>query len=728
MIDLNRVRTFPVIESNTNIRLAGGLVVQCAVTLLCMAVLLHIWNTRLTVPINYSGDTVYYLVLVKSIASGNWIWFNDSLGAPFGLDTAAWPQNILFSSIVMRIIAVFTDEPGLIINLFWIGATIVTSITSHMSLRALGIASATRVAVSTLYALLPFTFLRNTAHISLTYMFVPVIAAYALEVLAAAGTGKQTRFSRPMLALAIFACVAMGFDYIYNAFFACFFLTFAGVFGAGYGASWRPLRQVVPFILVIVVCAGLNLVPTLMTWYSHGVPPNMNVKIPSEAEFYGLKIRQLLSSTVTDPYSKNVLFPLENENETARLGLVLGVGYVAALVYGLFGTRVSGRNYLWSAGVLTLAGTLLATIGGFGAIFAYLVSPDIRAYNRISVFLAFFAAFVLSDRLDLLRRTMSDRYGSKSVAAFGSILTLLFLGALADQGQSANRIRHQYALDEARFDEERDMVERIETSVAGVRRIYQLPNVVFPPGPGTDDRVLYDHGRPYLWSKHLIWSWPSFSYRYQTWVKAIGAPQGADFIVNLLASGFDGIWLDRSGYDEADFSALQTNMIMKLGRPTFISTSGRYLFFNLLKQREEWVASTPEVKREETRLELTEAVSVKFDRGFYNEEKYGDNSSFRWSEKSSSLYIDNPSAVTRRILITARVQSNPQGKLHIDVNGVSTTIELENGAGEINLPLVALPGRQTKVEFLFEGAQIAAPQDPRRMYFSLISTTIKEVK
>ena len=85
-----------------------------------MAVLLRLWRVDLHVPFNYEGDSPFYLVLVKAIASGEWIWSNNTLGAPFGVNFAAFPQNITFTSGVMWIISLFTKEPGLIINLFWI--------------------------------------------------------------------------------------------------------------------------------------------------------------------------------------------------------------------------------------------------------------------------------------------------------------------------------------------------------------------------------------------------------------------------------------------------------------------------------------------------------------------------------------------------------------------------------------------------------------------------------
>jgi phosphoglycerol transferase len=71
-----------------------------------MAMLLRLWRADLHVPFQYEGDSVFYLVLVKAIASGEWIWSNNTLGAPFGINFAAFPQNITFTSGVMCLISI----------------------------------------------------------------------------------------------------------------------------------------------------------------------------------------------------------------------------------------------------------------------------------------------------------------------------------------------------------------------------------------------------------------------------------------------------------------------------------------------------------------------------------------------------------------------------------------------------------------------------------------------
>ena len=98
-------------------------------------------------------------------------------------------------------------------------------------------------------------------------------------------------------------------------------------------------------------------------------------------------------------------YPLENENTSARLGLIATVGFVALLA-GVFAPRIasalSDDPLFLNAGRLTLAAVLLGTIGGFGSLFNLLVAAEIRAYNRVEPFIAFLslvAIAILADKL-----------------------------------------------------------------------------------------------------------------------------------------------------------------------------------------------------------------------------------------------------------------------------------------------------------------------------------------
>ena len=124
---------------------------------------------------------------------------------------------------------------------------------------------------------------------------------------------------------------------------------------------------------------------------------------------YGLKIRQLVSPVFPHrfpPFNRWVeqeaaaRFPNDNENWTARLGIV-GTRRISRLAGApLHARRAAAAACRCSQGAsrLTLAALLLGTVGGFGVVFNLFVSSDIRAYNRISPFIAFFSLLAVVDR------------------------------------------------------------------------------------------------------------------------------------------------------------------------------------------------------------------------------------------------------------------------------------------------------------------------------------------
>ena len=718
------------------------LLVQALLTGLSAAVILRLWRANLIVPFNYWGDTVFELTLVKSIADGGWIWAIERLGAPFGLTIVAFPQNLTLSSIAMKAIAVFTPEPGLILNIFWLVTIAATSVVCHVGLRSLSISRASSLVLSTLYALLPYALYRNTAHISLTYIFVPIVAAYAVEILASAKLPKKPAHEGVWLSrMLVFVCaVSIGFDYIYNSFFACFFLVFAGAAGALHGRQWFPLQQALAVVALISFCAALNFSPSFFSWKKHGVPPNMEYKSIAEAEVYGLKIRHVMSPLTSislkgkDSPTQAANFPLENENQFAKLGVVGAVGFLLALVHGLFGTRQPKGVLSWSAGVLTIVGTLLATIGGFGAIFNLLITPDIRAYNRIIVFLAFFAFVILGLQLDIARLKISallTRWNKRTwerpiVATLA--FCILFVG-LFDQGKAAAPLVARYASDELQANEEREMVQRIERTLPQIRRVYQLPETVFPPDGGSEKMLTYDHGRPYLWSQQLSWSWPSFSDKRQIWASSIGKPLEDVFLTNLVTSGFDGLWLDRFGYNPADLLGVEAKLTGELGMPAAVSSTGRYVMFSMQTRRAQWLATKSASSRALAQQTLLEPIQLSFKRGFYGEEVSTDGRTRqRWSRLSSVANIENPSTYVRNVEFRAQLIGNPGGVLTIKAGSHTATLPLTNGANEIVLPIELAPESRSRIEFFFTGSKIHAPGDPRSMHFAVVNAFAKEIK
>src|SRR5262249_36307121 len=143
--------------------------------------------------------------------------------------------------------------------------------------------------------------------------------------------------------------------------------------------------------------------------------------IPAESEIYGLKIRHLISPT-GDTWvaplqawlerERAARFANDNENVTARLGLVGAVsflGLLAALILPSAMPPADRTRRLRAGGIRGVAAVLLATIGGIGGLFSLFVTADVRSYNRISPFIAFFSVAGLALWLDRPRAWLTPR-------------------------------------------------------------------------------------------------------------------------------------------------------------------------------------------------------------------------------------------------------------------------------------------------------------------------------
>ena len=132
------------------------------------------------------------------------------------------------------------------------------------------------------------------------------------------------------------------------------------------------------------------------------------------------------------------------------------------------------------------------------------MTPEIRAYARLRVFVGFFALCVVALLLDQQGRREGRR------ASLGAILPplVLFFGLLDQVTPLAVRpyreIRAQYAADA-------EFVRHIEAKVPERAMIFELPYQTLPEaGPGASWReVRYEPLRPYFHSGRLRSSYPA---------------------------------------------------------------------------------------------------------------------------------------------------------------------------------------------------------------------------
>jgi phosphoglycerol transferase len=529
---------------------------------LCVAVAMTsigAWQD-LRVPLQYGGDATYYQFVIQTILEHGWYTRNPDLGAPFGATMYDFPIPEPTHLALIRLFGLFSGDPFLCFNLFYLTSFATVAFAAWYSLRQLGTGRTLAVAGAFLFSILPYHFIRMGHLFLASYFAAPVFAAYALRLATYAPVeSKATRNLTPATVLALAVAAGAG---VYYAFFGCVFIAAGAIFGAVQSQRREPLRGGALGIAISVAVLGLSLLPNALFHLSEGANAAVAQRGAWEAEVYGLRVTQLLLpanghriqalGAITRAYSEQT--PLINENATAALGVLGSFGLLAAMAIALCGGF--GRfQRVAAAGMLAIVGILFGTIGGFGSLFALLVTPEIRCLNRISVFIAFFA--ILSTML-LARRSIGAR--PVVLALAGALFVMV---GWIDQIPA----RAVGRMGPAVFRQEQAFFDRLQASVAPGTAVYELPYMAFPEAAPTGTLWSYDLLDPYVHTNALRWSFGEMRGRTaDQWNDAVSKLGGAELAAALARAGFGAIYMDRRGYKDRG-AAVEPRLAAALGAP-----------------------------------------------------------------------------------------------------------------------------------------------------------------
>jgi phosphoglycerol transferase len=552
-----------------------------AASTLAAVVALRLHKADLRIPFAHGGDSLFYEMLTKSIAEGGWYWNLPRLGAPGTLDLYDFPAAETLHLLALKTLSLFSSNWALLFNLFYLLGFPIITVSALAVFRRCGVGFLPAVVGSMLFAFLPSRLLVGQAHLFVdTFAEVPLVILVALWVSGDRPPLLDLRSRRSWAALII--CAITGSTGLYYAFFGGCLLVAGGAWASIRRRSARNVIAGVALAGVIVTALGVNALPSLVHRAQHGGNSKVGARSPREAEIYGLRIAQLLLPTdghripalrrLKDRY--NVVAPFRGESSMTSLGWVAGTGFLILLGVLLVGAPRDGRprGPLWQPlAALTLTAVLLGTMGGFGSLFAFLVTPQIRTYCRLNVFIAFLGLFAIVLLLDRLAQARPR------VAKW--VLPLVLGVGLYDQATPAAvppyaAVKRQYQAEAAFFD-------RIERSLPAGAMIFELPYVTFPEGGAVGRVDAYDELRPYLHCRTLRWSFPTTRGRPgDAWTSAVSRLPPAELLGKLSAGGFAGLLIDRGGYPDGG-AALEGALGRLLGTAPLIGGDRRLAFFPL---------------------------------------------------------------------------------------------------------------------------------------------------
>lgn len=570
-----------------------------------------LWSRSWELPLFYRSDALAGGAQFKGTIENGWYETNPALGAPHGLVLHPFPLADNLQFLVARVLGTMIEQWSVAYNLAYMLTFPAAAVTGAWFVRRFGVSRAAAAMVGLLFAFTPYHFMHGLPHLSLSmYFTVPLVAWLSVAVM----TGRPIWSRRPgggrfnplrWATATTFGTVAIallvGSTSSYYAVFGLIFLGLATLV-ALLARRWRDAVAAVAGGAAIVMVMLVNMAPDILWQRGNVASPAEFGRQPLEAELYAFKFSSLIFPTHWNRigdlgpwrFSYDETFPLPGER--AALGVVAAAGFVVLLALPLVLLVRGRRPGAWWPGPLvstlslfSWAGFAFGTVGGLATLFALAVSPDIRAWNRIVVFLALFALTLVAMVLDRAGALLAARLGRSSspsrrrllarVAPVSLAAAVLGVG-LFDQVAPAS-----WALigdEQERWDNDEAYVAEIEDRVDPGTMIFQLPAMAYPESLPLHEMEDYELMRPYLHSDDLRWSYGAVKGRpVGDWTLTASQLPTERLTVALGAAGFGGIHVDRFGYTAEEVAELEATLERILDTEPMVSPDGRFVFFDM---------------------------------------------------------------------------------------------------------------------------------------------------
>lgn len=713
------------------------------VALYLVAIALCVWSTErvfklrradLSVPFVYFGDAVYYQMVVKSILTNGWYLHNAALGMPKGMDLHDFPMPELFNFMLIKLLGYFTTDSGRVLNLFFLLTFPLTTLTSLFVLRRFNLSAIPALFGSLLYTFTNYHIRRNENHLMYTaYFMIPLIVMVLIWLcsgeLSLTKNGRiRLDWRNPKLLFAALLCLLMAsMGGAYYSFFALFLLLSAGLWRVVREKNWRAMLLPVALVSLVLAGSGATLLPNLRYRLQHG-KVSVAQRAAGEAELFGLKIAQMML-----PIAEHRLAPLEelrkeydkapltNENTDAALGFIGGFGFLFLLGWLLYrrparetGEQAQHVELFEHLSVLNLTALLLGTVGGFGSLVALLLTPQIRGYNRISIYISFFALFTVALLLEQLARRYFQ-YGGRRVLFGVLVLPLTMLGVL---DQTHKHPLPDYAATKAEYQSDAEFFKRVEASVPARSMIFQLPAHIFPEGES------YDHFKAYFHTRNLRWSYGAMKERPAAlWQKEIAALPLPQMVETLATAGFCGIANDRWSYKDGG-AALEAELGKLLGAQPLASSNGRFSYFDLTEYQRKLKAGFSESEWQARQERLANPI-LNYWRGEFSGMEGDKENNWRWCGSDGELQLENDSAHPRRVQIEMSLSTANPGKLRIASQFFTEELAATNQPLPFSKSFELPPGKHS-ISFHCDAARAQSDVDQRELVFRLNNFKLTE--
>ena len=401
------------------------------------------------------------------------------------------------------------------------------------------------------FGLAPYIFAQSPHHITVASVWhVPLFIPVWLWV--STGTGVAL-WSRRFWISAAIAFLA-GTQNVYYTNIFCQLTLLGGLAVFFRTRSPAPLLASLAIIGAAALAFGLMNLDTWSYRIVHGPNAGAVVREYKWLEIYGLKIVDLIVPPVTHRSDLLARFAFQHradaplQDEGSYLG-ILGILSLGLLTFTTAAAVIRKRfeeippetwQVSWILAMFTTGG-LNAIIGAFGF-------TMFRTGCRYSVVILAIVLLFAARRM----ASLPLRSGLASLLAILAAAVVLW-----DQVPRPPDIKETQAI-AFQIESDQEIVEKMEAALPPGAMVFQIPIMEFPesPSPGLSP---YDHLRPYLFTKHLRYSFGSMKGREDTqWQRDLTKLSLEDAVKKLRELGFRAILINRNGFPDKAKGFLQS--------------------------------------------------------------------------------------------------------------------------------------------------------------------------
>jgi phosphoglycerol transferase len=733
-----RSRVTAIIGALRSARGVPGVVAIVIITTALLYWVMQLWDASLRAPLGYSGDSNSHHMVIKSVLEGGWYYHNSRLGAPFGQELLDFPIADNFHLVTFKLFGWLSgNQSGVVMNLAFLGGFLLIAVCSFLVLRALRISAPFAVAGAVLYAFLPYHFERGTAHLFLvSYFAIPLVVlvllrqigdrpAFVGDEVISGTTARRWLWRDRRTLFAIFVCLLVATTGFYYGFFSALLLGLAALSQFAVDRDRQRLSSSLLLCGLIAIILLASLVPTFFYVWQNG-SNEAGRRSYHDVELYGLKPLHLVLpiqshriELLRSLMERANQVPLQSE-PGQNLGLVGAVGLVGLIFSSLARLVRSGQVEPSSDGrvfaslrMLTVGAIFLGTTGGFGAVMGVLGFTSIRAWNRISIFIGFFALAAVSLYLDRWQRGRA-----LPPVLSGAVATLVMVLGVLDQTAPLETFSYQSIVES--WESDRNFVSEIERTLGSGAEVFQVPYVPFPEHPPVERMDDYDHMRGYIHSEDLRWSYGGMKGREPPWQERLVAETTPVMVSGLVVAGFEGLYIDRFGYSD-EGAAFEAAVGKILGQNVVVSKNRRLSFFDLRALREKLRAALSPDESRKLRDVVLHPLEVNYAAGFKGAESHG-TSTWQWAGRKAVLQLLNPSEEPRPVTLEMELRTGHPTPAVVRIDGPVNIEELQvsSSTGHYTRDLVLSPGK-TLLRISTDAPRVSAPADPRILHLQLLN-------